>query len=68
MTSTDPDQENSRRYRVVSWLFLIGSLVFTFDSLLEISEGISLHAVCHLFASVLFTVGSVLFIPKAQTK
>jgi hypothetical protein len=49
---------------VVSWLFLIGSLLFLLDSSFEIVEGISLHSLIHLSASFLFTVGSVLFIPK----
>jgi hypothetical protein len=49
---------------VVSWLFLIGSLLFLLDSSFEIAEGISIHSVIHELASLLFTVGSVLFIPK----
>lgn len=57
------NQENSIREYLVSWLFLIGSLMFLFDGLLELTEGISIHVVIHLFASVLFTIASALFIP-----
>ena len=53
----------SNRTSLVSWLFLVGSLIFLADGFLEISEGISIHALLHLTASVLFTVGSALFIP-----
>ena len=49
---------------LVSWLFLIGSLIFLFDGFLELTEGISLHALLHLSASSLFTIGSILFIPR----
>ena len=49
---------------LVSWLFLIGSLIFLFDGFLELTEGISLHALLHLSASFLFTIGSILFIPR----
>lgn len=50
----------------VSWLFLIGSLIFQMDALLELmegwSQGLNLHVVFHLSASLLFTVGSLLFV------
>jgi hypothetical protein len=52
------------REMLVSWLFLIGSLIFTLDSILEILRGITFSAILHVSASVLFTVGSVLFIPN----
>ena len=48
---------------LVSWLFLIGSLMFLFDGLLELTEGVSIHVVIHLVSSTLFVIGSVLFIP-----
>lgn len=51
------------REYLVSWLFLIGSLMFLFDAILELTESISIHGVIHLSASILFTVGSILFIP-----
>jgi hypothetical protein len=51
---------------LVSWLFLIGSLIFLGDGILELTEGISIHALLHLSASLLFTVGSVLFIPQSE--
>jgi len=47
---------------LVSWLFLIGSLIFQMDAVLEFTEGVSIHAILHLLASFLFTVGSVLFV------
>ena len=48
---------------IVSWLFLIGSLMFLFDGFLELTEGISIHVVLHIVSSFLFTIGSILFIP-----
>jgi hypothetical protein len=49
-------------FTLVSWLFLIGSLIFQVDAVLEVTESVSMHAVLHLLASCLFTVGSVLFV------
>lgn len=49
---------------LVSWLFLVGSLIFLFDGFLELTEDFSLHALLHLSASFLFTIGSILFIPR----
>ncbi|MGL4619819.1 hypothetical protein [Chroococcidiopsis sp.] len=51
------------RASVASWLFLIGSLMFVFDAILEISKGITVSAVLHFSASLIFTIGSVLFMP-----
>lgn len=56
------------RLALVSWLFLIGSLIFTVDSGLEMLEGISLHSIFHLSASLLFTLGSLLFLPAGQSE
>ena len=53
---------------IVSWLFLIGSLMFLFDGFLELTEGISIHVVLHIVSSFLFTIGSVLFIPTDKNK
>jgi hypothetical protein len=47
---------------LVSWLFLVGSLIFQLDAILELTEGFSLHVVFHLSASLLFTIGSILFV------
>lgn len=56
----------SDRATLVSWLFLIGSLMFLFDGLIELTEGISIHIFFHLPASVLFVFGSVLFMPTDE--
>ena len=56
----------SDRTSLVSWLFLVGSLIFLADGFLELSESISIHALLHLTASVLFTIGSALFIPQGE--
>ncbi len=66
LTSIAENQENSDREYLVSWLFLIGSLMFLFDGFLELTEGISIHVVIHIVASILFTIGSVLFIPTTK--
>ncbi|MEM8808261.1 MAG: hypothetical protein AAGF01_19755 [Cyanobacteria bacterium P01_G01_bin.38] len=52
------------REAFVSWLFLIGSLMFVLDAILENVRGVSFSSVLHLVASILFTIGSVLFIPN----
>lgn len=51
------------REAFVSWLFLIGSLMFVLDAILENMRSISFSSLLHLLASILFTIGSVLFIP-----
>lgn len=56
------------REALVSWLFLIGSLMFLVDSCLENLRGISFSSMLHLTASVLFTVGSFLFIPSGKQR
>ena len=48
----------------VSWLFLMGSLMFVLDGVLENLQGVSFSSLLHLLASTLFTIGSVLFIPN----
>ncbi|MEM9536707.1 MAG: hypothetical protein AAF268_12545 [Cyanobacteria bacterium P01_A01_bin.3] len=52
------------RERLVSWLFLVGSLLFVLDGVLENLQGVSLSSVLHISASLLFTVGSLLFMPQ----
>ena len=52
------------RETLVSWLLLVGSLIFVLDGILENIRGVSFSSILHLSASVLFTVGSVLFIPN----
>jgi hypothetical protein len=54
------------RETLVSWLFLIGSLIFTLDAILENIKGISFSSLLHISASILFTIGSVLFIPTSD--
>ncbi|WP_272064014.1 hypothetical protein [Oscillatoria sp. CS-180] len=59
------DSAASDREKFVSWLFLIGSLMFLVDSILENLEGVSMSSLLHISASLVFTVGSVLFIPTS---
>lgn len=58
------DRQPLNRAVLVSWLFLIGSLMFVLDAVLENARGISFSSLLHLSASILFTIGSVLFIPN----
>ncbi|MGD1940612.1 MAG: hypothetical protein ACFB0G_04820 [Leptolyngbyaceae cyanobacterium] len=60
-----PDSAASDREKFVSWLFLVGSLMFLVDSILEILKGVSISSLLHISASLVFTVGSVLFIPTS---
>ncbi len=61
-TATEKVERGIDLISFVSWLFLIGSLIFQIDAILELTEGISLHVVLHLSASLLFTIGSILFV------
>ncbi|PIG90989.1 hypothetical protein [Gloeocapsopsis sp. IPPAS B-1203] len=56
------------RELLVSWLFFVGSIMFTFDAILENVKGVSFSSLLHISASILFTLGSVLFIPSNQQK
>ena len=64
LTAITTTEENGDCTFLISWLFLIGSLIFLFDGFIELSEGLSIHVLLHLCASVLFTIASALFIPK----
>lgn len=61
MTS-EPKQSSGLLQTVGSWLFLIGSLIFQVDSIIEVKEGLSNHVILHVFGSLLFTVGSIFFV------
>ncbi len=63
-----PNQKQSNRLVLVSWLFLIGSLIFTADAVLEIWQGISLHAILYISGSLLFVMGSLLLLPISEEK
>jgi hypothetical protein len=56
------------RETLVSWLFLIGSLIFTLDAILENIKGVTFSSLLHISASILFTIGSVLFMPSDRQK
>lgn len=60
--------EGKDRTSLVSWLFLIGSLIFLGDGILELTEGISIHAVLHNVASLLFTIGSIFSLLDARAE
>ena len=51
ITSNTNKHKNSREY-LAGWLFLIGSLMFLGNGILELTEGISIHGVIHFFASI----------------
>ncbi|WP_315784791.1 hypothetical protein [Fischerella sp. JS2] len=61
-TTVDKNKPDNVLLTLVSWLFLIGSLIFQIDAIVELTEGFSLHVALHLSASLLFTVGSILFV------
>ncbi|WP_152532321.1 hypothetical protein [Leptolyngbya sp. Heron Island J] len=63
-TATHNGRKQISREAVVSWLFLIGSLMFVLDAVLENTRGVSFSSLLHLLASILFTIGSILFIPN----
>ncbi len=43
---------NSNRTSLVSWLFLVGSLIFLADGFLEKNESISIHALLDLTIAI----------------
>jgi hypothetical protein len=47
---------------LVSWAFLISSVILFTDETISLFEGISLHVVLEFLASLLFVVGSILFV------
>ncbi len=64
LSTTKTTEENNDNTFLISWLFLIGSLMFLLDGFIEFSEGLSIHVLLHIGASVLFTIGSIIFIPR----
>lgn len=52
-----------KRVSLASYLFLIGSLMFLLDGFLQLYQGISIHLLLYVCASLLFVIGSYLFIP-----
>ena len=61
-------KEKLDRTSIVSWMFLIGSLIFQMDAIIELEEGFSIHVLLHLSASLLFVVGSIFFMLDARQK
>jgi hypothetical protein len=53
---------------MASSLFLWGSLVLVGDAGLELLEGLTPHAVLHLVAGVMFSVGSFLFMRSGRAQ
>jgi tellurite resistance protein TehA-like permease len=47
-------------------LFLVGSLIFTFDASLEVVETCSIRSIIRLCACLSFTVGCFLLMPEPQ--
>ena len=60
--SSEPKQSSGILQTTGSWLFLIGSLIFQYDSILEVLEGLSTHVILHVVGSLLFTIGSIFFV------
>lgn len=58
----------NRRMVLASWLFIFGSSLFVVDALLELATHVSFMGLVHLAEGVSFLVGSVFFMPRAQTE
>lgn len=56
------------RLLIASWLFLIGSGLFTIDAIAEITSQFSLMSSLHLSEGVLFLIGSIFFMPDTNTE
>ena len=50
---------------IANWLFLMGSTVFTLDSLMEINRSLSIHSIFSILTSLAFTIGCILFLEDA---
>ena len=57
-----------KRIFIASWLFLIGSMLFTVDAITEIADSLSLMSSLHLSESILFLAGSLFFMPDTRTE
>ncbi|MDJ0771874.1 MAG: hypothetical protein QNJ49_00375 [Mastigocoleus sp. MO_167.B18] len=58
LTTTQTTEENNDNTFLISWLFLIGSLIFLLDGFIELSEDFSIHVLLHITASTVFTIAS----------
>lgn len=47
-------------------LFVIGSLIFTGDCIIDVLEEVSLHALSEMLAGLMFSIGSLLMITPKQ--
>ena len=56
-----------KRILIASWLFLIGSGLFMIDAMSEVVVRFSFMSLTHLTEGALFLVGSLFFMPAAQT-
>ncbi|MEN9224404.1 MAG: hypothetical protein Q6L60_09995 [Thermostichus sp. HHBFW_bins_43] len=57
----------NHRYELASWLFLVGSSLFGVSELMNLGTGMELvQTLLGLVASLLFTVGSALFVLDAR--
>lgn len=48
-----------------SWLFVFGSVIFTFDASIDAAEVCSFRSFLRLLACLLFVIGCFLLIPEA---
>lgn len=49
-------------------LFVMGSLIFTGDCVIDVLEEVSLHSLSELLAGLMFTIGSLLLITSTQVE
>ncbi|EDX82401.1 hypothetical protein S7335_847 [Synechococcus sp. PCC 7335] len=67
MSSPEKNTQDSL-LMLTSWLFLVGSILFQIDAVIELLEGFSIHVGLHLLAGFLFTIGSILFVVDGARK
>ncbi|MEL7358422.1 MAG: hypothetical protein AAFN40_17905 [Cyanobacteria bacterium J06560_6] len=60
------EDKQKKRTLIASWSFLLGSLLFTLDSAIEIATQFSPYAVIHLAEGLLFLLGSYFFLPGPE--
>jgi hypothetical protein len=54
--------------RIGNGLFVIASLIFTSDCVIDVLEEVSLHSLSEMIAGLTFSIGSLLMITSTQSE
>lgn len=62
--ATQTSDSSNKFISLVSWLFLIGSLILLSAETLELIEGVSSDVVLEFLGSLIFVIGSMFFVSQ----